>query len=55
MWLMAQRVDDPDIEAFEVLQAGIRNIVHVWRISYIADAKTQRINVAVVNFERQRG
>ena len=51
---VAQRVDDPDRKAGHRRQARLRQVVQVRRIRHVAEAESERRNVAVVLAERQR-
>ena len=52
---ITQRVDDPQIEAFERMKALGRNVVEVRRISSIADAVAERRDITVLENKRGQG
>ena len=54
MRMVAQRVDDPQIEPGQRLDARGRHVVQVARIGERAEAEAERLDVAVVLQERQR-
>jgi len=52
--LVAQRVDDPQIETFEILQALRRDRMQVRGIGHVADAESQGVHLAMFEPERRR-
>src|SRR6185312_14720603 len=48
---IAQPVDDPELEVFQVTPTIGRNVAHIGRIGSIADPVTERLNLAVLQAE----
>ena len=55
MRLVAQRIDDPEVEPGERRDALVRQVAEVARIGQAAEAEAERGDVAMLLQERQRG
>ena len=51
---IAQRIDDPEIEAFEIVTTFGRDAVQIWRIGDIAEAEAERGDLAMIETEGHR-
>src|SRR6202022_842996 len=51
---ITQPVDNPEIEIFQMRPALARDVVDIWRIGGIAEAITERRNIAVSQNERRK-